>query len=941
MHKFHRGERVDWCSLILSKLIEYINEFKWKENEKGLLEPKHAVGYGLRLMFLFKELGVELEGNKVRKNIISQVVAATASSRPRTKKKSVAESASSVPGTKKDGVAESASSVPRTKKRRTPFDRPRTKMCGVELKRKVRSEPEGEENEEIASVQREKRTKLSHDRTKEKPSEVQIPDESEKSSESDKSSESHSSDRSEMAEMPSPRVNSPKVNSPVTAESAEEEAESPVQENSPEKAKSPEKENSTAPEPNSTEESIPVEDPTLSENPSHPEPNSTEESIPIEKDNEEKKDENDDKDKDDDKSEKPTEEDIPVVELSSDEEQPEEIRRKRKKYLSRACRQLLLEAHILKVPNKVILDELEDASIFRQWQLFRMRPIAEMYGIIQADGLEVQEEIERQAIAYSSEFPPERTADLLTKKYFDKLVEAKLDKLVTLFAKLQAKRMQDRQIWMDKQDRNDKGDESTSKTDKPDENHVPESTVEKPVVVHEGSTEDQEKPVEVQEGSIEEKGEDTVEVQEGSTVEPEKSTEVQEGSVDLETIPQIVPSVSPDELTNPVETQGTVEKSSPTIDEGPSEIVVIEQDKEHTLKKGKKRSKAVLIAKRLKSPKFVKRRKVSCATVTTLDESALDLIRRIEERQISMNDKLEKEQRELRTMMEKLTSTQLDQKPEVQSKLSDISAEQKNVFSMVNTLKDVQKEAIKDMSEFKSETRDTLRLILESNREIKEHNTLNFENQLSQLSAFQQLAENQVGGNNKQQKGQSSEFDFEDYEEEELMSSEGLARSLALSDMTFESGMINSENAKEVFEAKILHKGFPPSWNADEVPKKDLWVKFLKELKNCRDIDEKAKALLIKMRYYLCTAMKQVELNKRVVSDHRCAEWYKDAGMERKECDAMYIWLAGNFGLQPEVGRKVLWFYFRLCEEDWKRCNPTKVIITEASDEARVDMVQF
>ena len=46
MHKFHTGERVDWCSLILSKLVEYINEFKWKENEKGLLEPKHAVGYG-------------------------------------------------------------------------------------------------------------------------------------------------------------------------------------------------------------------------------------------------------------------------------------------------------------------------------------------------------------------------------------------------------------------------------------------------------------------------------------------------------------------------------------------------------------------------------------------------------------------------------------------------------------------------------------------------------------------------------------------------------------------------------------------------------------------------------------------------------------------------------------------------------------------------------
>ena len=61
-------------------------------------------------------------------------------------------------------------------------------MCGVEQKRKVRSEPE---EEEIASVQREKRTKLTHDRTEEMPSEAQIPDESEKSSESDKSSESH------------------------------------------------------------------------------------------------------------------------------------------------------------------------------------------------------------------------------------------------------------------------------------------------------------------------------------------------------------------------------------------------------------------------------------------------------------------------------------------------------------------------------------------------------------------------------------------------------------------------------------------------------------------------------------------------------------------------------------------------------------------------------
>ena len=77
---------------------------------------------------LLKELGVELEGNKVRKNSISQVVAANASTRPRTKNRTVAESASSRPGTKKDGVAESASSIPRTKKRtktaarrRTPF----------------------------------------------------------------------------------------------------------------------------------------------------------------------------------------------------------------------------------------------------------------------------------------------------------------------------------------------------------------------------------------------------------------------------------------------------------------------------------------------------------------------------------------------------------------------------------------------------------------------------------------------------------------------------------------------------------------------------------------------------------------------------------------------------------------------------------------------------
>ena len=46
MHKFHSGEKVDWCSLILIKLVEYINEFKWKENEKGLLEPKHALDMG-------------------------------------------------------------------------------------------------------------------------------------------------------------------------------------------------------------------------------------------------------------------------------------------------------------------------------------------------------------------------------------------------------------------------------------------------------------------------------------------------------------------------------------------------------------------------------------------------------------------------------------------------------------------------------------------------------------------------------------------------------------------------------------------------------------------------------------------------------------------------------------------------------------------------------
>ena len=67
-------------------------------------------------------------------------------------------------------------------------------------------------------------------------------------------------------------------------------------------------------------------------------------------------------------------------------------------------------------------------------------------------------------------------------------------------------------------------------------------------------------------------------------------------------------------------------------------------------------------------------------------------MRRIDARQMSIEDK----QKELRTMVEKLNSTQLNPTDlrEVQTKLSEINAEiRRNVFSMVNVLKDVQKES--------------------------------------------------------------------------------------------------------------------------------------------------------------------------------------------------------------------------------------------------------
>ena len=58
-----------------------------------------------------------------------------------------------------------------------------------------------------------------------------------------------------------------------------------------------------------------------------------------------------------------------------------------------------------------------------------------------------------------------------------------------------------------------------------------------------------------------------------------------------------------------------------------------------------------------------------------------------------------------------------------------------------------------------------LELLLQRTSDIQEQGRQNFENQ---LSAFQTLAENQVGGKDKQQKSDDEDLDFDDEDEEIL-----------------------------------------------------------------------------------------------------------------------------------------------------------------------------
>ena len=72
---------------------------------------------------------------------------------------------------------------------------------------------------------------------------------------------------------------------------------------------------------------------------------------------------------------------------------------------------------------------------------------------------------------------------------------------------------------------------------------------------------------------------------------------------------------------------------------------------------------------------------------------------------------------------------------------------------------------------------------------------------------------------------------------------------LGLSKMSLESPLITDANMKEVFEAKFIHKGFPPTWVEDT--KEQLWTKYVKEIQNEKENRLKAEVILNMIRHYL------------------------------------------------------------------------------------------